>query len=220
MDAAPLDPVNPRVRHDAGLRDGGQVALTLRNTGRKNVLVWCCRTELRRMAAVPGAWSRSEKAGITRLVLVRIPGQVALKGPAQFNRPPRRSAAWKITGVKPTSNSQRAVTRPKGPAPMTAMRLPGSGWEGSFSSPSDVGPFHRRRRPKGLPSPPNAVILFPEFSLSGAGRPMRLSDNLVEFLGGPVMILPGTRNAAFVPDIGRAVAVQVVDDGTATRSRP
>lgn len=49
---------------------------------------------------------------------------------------------------------------------------------------------------------------------------MRLSDNLVEFLGGPVMILPGTRNAAFVPDIGRAVAVQVVDDGTATRSRP
>ena len=44
---------------------------------------------------------------------------------------------------------------------------------------------------------------------------MRLSDTLVEFLNGPLMILLGTRSAAFVPEIGRAIGQRLSPEASA-----
>ncbi|MEY9786027.1 hypothetical protein ABIE77_000585 [Sinorhizobium fredii] len=60
-----------------------------------------------------------------RLVLVRMPGQVALVTDAAFHWPPRRGAASMIAGTRPWAPSQRLAARPPGPAPITATAVSG-----------------------------------------------------------------------------------------------
>ena len=64
-------------------------------------------------------------AVMTRLVLVRMPGQVALWEAPVFHWPPTRAEASKITGARPCAASQRAAASPAGPAPITATLLAG-----------------------------------------------------------------------------------------------
>src|SRR5690242_2598944 len=64
--------------------------------------------------------SRSLKAVNTRLVLVCMDGQIPLRPLSPAHWPPSTGLRSKTVGSKPWDISQRAVTRPPGPAPITA----------------------------------------------------------------------------------------------------
>src|SRR6185312_13900041 len=64
--------------------------------------------------------SRSLNDVRMRLVLVCMVGQTPLLPSSPVHCPPRDGLFSKIVGSKPWDSSQRAVTRPPGPAPITA----------------------------------------------------------------------------------------------------